>query len=249
MRPCCVIYLLKRPRRAPCAGSRLSRLALVATPSALWIVYRCFPRLHLMPPPSLRRYSGGEASVAPRSQTTSQSANTGYTNHFPRALSTAALSIPARDILVSKTGTSNLLEEEPSTYHDLRERLEPMDQRALYELCRTEINQPFTRLYAIRGTRLGLTGKGRESPERRHQGHEPSNVVRVKERRDTAKRGEQHDPARPLAASLVLPGLCGSASRELTNCTAMAAPRLLPVTSTLSGDAHESGASPMQCAQ
>ena len=181
---------------------------------------------------------GREASVAPRrSQTASQSANTGYPNHFPRALSTAALSIPARDILVSKTGTSNLLEEEMGTYHDLRERLESMDQKALYKLCRTEINQRFTRLYAIRGTRLGLTGKGRESPERRHQGHKPSNVVRVKERRDTAKRGELHDPARPLAASLVLPGLCCSASRELTNCTAMAAPRLLPVTSTLSGGA------------
>src|SRR6266576_3795079 len=46
-----------------------------------------------------------------------------------------------------------------------------------------------------------LTGNGRENPDWGEERHEPSDVVRVKERLNTTKRCEQYDSTRPLAAA------------------------------------------------
>src|SRR5713226_5353292 len=78
------------------AGSRWPPPDLVVAPSALSTAYRSFPSLRPMHPPSLLRGVAGAVSVGPRMhQRVSVSANVGYPNRLPRALSTGALSIPA----------------------------------------------------------------------------------------------------------------------------------------------------------
>ena len=58
-------------------------------------------------------------------------------------------------------------------------------------------------------SKFRLTGSGRENPEWSHERHDPSDVVRVKQRLDITEWCEQHDPAWPLATTLLLPTLFG----------------------------------------